>query len=237
MALGKINELNTCKYAIDVQDYQTIHSKGLKLNVLHLNIRSFVKNRDNLLMLLEDLTQNNINIDVILLCETYLTEINHDLIELPHYKSSHRYRKHKQGGGVSIFVKDQHEVLDQLITPFSDIFESLFLTVKIKNVVFCIGEVDRVPNSNISNFLDELKCLIENIKIPNVIIGTDQNVNLLHVDSFKPASDLLELLMTRNFLPNITLPTRVTFSTSSLIDNIYVKNQKVYEIFFTCAKE
>ena len=50
---------------------------------MHLNIRSLPDKFDKLKLLLTQLDNININIDFILICETYLTDRNHDLYHLP----------------------------------------------------------------------------------------------------------------------------------------------------------
>ena len=62
-----------CKYLND-RELKVLQLHGTVLYVLHLNIRSFCKNGDNLLHLLDDLAQQEIVYDVIMLCETYLNE-------------------------------------------------------------------------------------------------------------------------------------------------------------------
>ncbi len=52
---------------------------------LHLNVRSIPDKFDNLKLLLSSLTEQNIHLDFILLCETFLTEININMYKLTGY--------------------------------------------------------------------------------------------------------------------------------------------------------
>ena len=57
----------------------------------------------------------------------------------------------------------------------------------------------------------------------NAIIGTDQNFDLLKLDSHMPTSELLDCALTNSFIPVITKHSRISYSTATLIDNIYIK--------------
>ena len=57
-----------------------------------------------------------------------------------------------------------------------------------------------------------------------VIIGTDKNFDYLKINSYKPSTDLLHLYLAANTIPTITKPTRITHTSATLIDNIYVRN-------------
>ena len=51
----------------------------------------------------------------------------------------------------------------------------------------------------------------------------DQNFNYLNINTHKPTSDLLNIFMCNGFLPTVTLPSRITEKSSTLIDNVYIK--------------
>jgi hypothetical protein len=55
------------------------------------------------------------------------------------------------------------------------------------------------------------------------IIGTDQNFNFLDIERRNNAQDLLNVFINNDFIPTITKATRICHSTSTLIDNIYIK--------------
>ena len=56
-----------------------------KINILHLNIRSLIKNIDNLLLLLNDLQECGIVIHVIGICESFLSHASESLAQLENY--------------------------------------------------------------------------------------------------------------------------------------------------------
>ena len=54
-----------------------------------------------------------------------------------------------------------------------------------------------------------------------VIMG-DFNINLLHYDESPPIANFLDFFGSYHMLPHISLPTRITSSSNTLIDNIFV---------------
>ena len=97
---------NGCQYTdlqdavIDTNTVKSLHN----FNVLHLNIRSFHKNTDNLTILLSELQERGIVIHIVALCETFLTETNSLNASLENYRSVHIYRNEKFGGGTLILI-------------------------------------------------------------------------------------------------------------------------------------
>ena len=223
--LGEINENTTCKY-VKPCDFKDLSENRESLNFVHLNIRSFHKNIDNLLMLLDDLAKNNVSLDVIMLCETFLNDSTSLMANIPGYQSFHRTRHDRIGGGISMVIRNEIEVISQLDSIFTEEIETMFLSLKYNNYSFVCGEVYRPPNVSPNIFMTNFNTILERYIKNNVIIGTDQNIDLLQIDNYKPARDVLELALLKRTVPCITLPTRVTRDTSTLIDNIYLKTNR-----------
>ena len=55
-----------------------------------------------------------------------------------------------------------------------------------------------------------------------MIIGTDQNFDLLRTESHNYILDLLNHTLDNAFIPTITKPTRITYHSATLIDNIHI---------------
>jgi hypothetical protein len=62
------------------------------------------------------------------------------------------------------------------------------------------------------------------------MIGTDQNFNYLDIEHHAGSRDLLDLFISSGFFPTISIPTRITHTSSTLIDNIYLKLKKVDDV-------
>ena len=99
---------------------------------------------------------------------------------------------------------------------------SNYASFKQRNVV--IGIVYRSPSvRNENEFIDQLETIVCKVSSENkdVIVLGDFNIDLLKVKSDKNASKLLDVFTANNMMPVISLPTRVTHSSATLIDHIY----------------
>ena len=76
-------------------------------------------------------------------------------------------------------------------------------------------------NDFISNHLNKLVSKLTKESNKNIFIAGDFNYNLLNINSNDNVSEFLETLTNNFLLPAISLPTRVTYDTSTLIDNIF----------------
>ena len=56
-----------------------------------------------------------------------------------------------------------------------------------------------------------------------VLLG-DFNINLLNCESCQPIGEFLDILGSFRILPHITLPTRITSQSNTLIDNIFISS-------------
>ena len=95
-----------------------------------------------------------------------------------------------------------------------------------------MGIIYKHPSMPVNDFNDNyLSPVLHKLSTGNksVIILGDFNVDLLKCDTDLNTSEYFNLLSSNNFLPYITLPTRITAQSSTLIDNIFSNciNQKI----------
>ena len=85
-----------------------------------------------------------------------------------------------------------------------------------------IGEIYRSPSGSVSSFMDILSDTLQLLEKQNhdVVFMGDFNINLSHPLA-SSAKDLLTLTSGSTLYPSITILTRVTENTHSLIDNIF----------------
>ena len=103
-----------------------------------------------------------------------------------------------------------------------DCMESVFVNVSLNsNLNIKIGCMYKAPNTDIPNFNDELFVMLEKIKHNKMYICGDFNIDLLKYDCHQNSRSFIDLFFSLGFYPLITKPTRITNSTSSLIDNIF----------------
>ena len=87
-----------------------------------------------------------------------------------------------------------------------------------------IGNIYRPPRNlleNFKTFYNELEPILQklNSNTPETIIAGDFNIDLLKIDTNATFSDFFDLVTTHNFIPKITLLTRFSERTATLIDN------------------
>ena len=89
-----------CNY-IEMETCPDLNPNNYNLLILQLNIRSILAHQHELKQLLRDLEKKNSSIDVVLLCETFLTNKTIDMVNVGGYTHVGKYRCMKKGGGVS----------------------------------------------------------------------------------------------------------------------------------------
>ena len=95
------------------------------------------------------------------------------------------------------------------------------LKTDTRNILLMSGY--RPPNCNVRTFLKEYSNLIISLKRNKhheIIIGIDHNLDLLKANSHSQTNEFLELNLRKSLIPCISKPTRITYKTASLIDNI-----------------
>ena len=233
------SNIDSLYYGIDDLHKCDVVKRNHNICSMHLNIRSLPDKFDKLKLLLSQLDNVNVNIDFILICETYLTERNHDLYHLPGYNFISRHRKQTKCGGVGMYISDKYNYIirDDISQFVEHSFESVFVEVLINNAVnIIVGEIYRVPNSNRQLSIQYYEDIISKLQYENkeVILGTDQNFDYLN-STCAHSKHLLETYLSAGFIPTITRPTRITHASATLIDNIvYVKCKQLGNNTVSC---
>ena len=149
---------------LDIEDVENVCKEPFQFNVLHLNIRSIPAKINSLNMLLTNLNSSGLTFDFILLCETFLSNVNFDLFQIPNYTLVEKHRKNTMRGGVAIYVKNDYEfLLREDLSIFNEgEFESIFVEIQQKNKQkkLIIGEIYRVSNSSQRAFIESYDNLI-----------------------------------------------------------------------------
>ena len=161
---------------------------------------------------------------MILLCETWQSKSSL-LPKLDGYSYIHKHHQHKLGGGVGMFVSDRLKYKERSDLYMNDCsFEFCLIEVKLKheNLLLCSGY--RAPNTNPNEFLADYEKLLNTVNAGcnKLIIGIDHNLDLLKHRSHAPTKKFVELFEFFQQIPSITRPTRITKSSATLIDNIFV---------------
>ncbi len=222
--------LDSCKY-IEETELKNINAKDLKFRILHLNIRSLPSKLTELKNILQNLKNAKLEIDLVLICETFLTDATKDSCKIPGYTLEEKHRKSLTKGGVAVYINNRldYSIRDDLSVFNEGQFESIFVEIKGKDKNIVAGEVYRVPNTNLQTFFDTYQSILDKIGNENkdLILGTDQNIDYLKINEHTNTANFLNMNLTNGLLPTITKPTRVTHQTATLIDNIYLTCKNV----------
>ena len=221
-----VNEMS--KY-YDLNQYNTSipHEENSTLNIMHFNIRSLVKNGNELIGFLHCMKKQP---DVIVTSESFLDSNSMADFHLNNYKDFHITREDTKRGGVSIFVKQSLNA--DLLNEFSYIhseIEICTISLKLSNKSYTISGIyrPRYKYDNIKEFSTQLGKILRHktFKKSDTILIGDFNINLLEHNTHNDTGDYLNFIQNLNYLPLISRPTRFPegeqIARNSLLDHIY----------------
>ena len=167
---------------------------------------------------------------------------SHTMQNLPHGRqrnlhihsrilSNYKNRTNKKGGVVSILIINQlkYKLWNDINESNVDFLESVLIEIEMKlHNPIVVGSLYRVPNSLEYLFNKKYKELLQSILSETnkeLIIGIDQNLDLLKIHIHHQTQEFLKNNLDHNLLPLITRPKRITWSSVTLIDNIYISTR------------
>ena len=211
----------------DLDDFN-VNNKDYGLAVMHINIQSLPAKVDELKILLENLANKGHPIDIVLVCETFLTTEKVNLCQIDNYTLLETHRKNQRGGGVALYINKRikfEERMDLQVFDEGQI-ESHFIEIELNKKHVIVGELYRPPATDLSKFFEQYTAILEKINFENktLILGTDQNIDYLKIHEHVKTADFLDLNLSSGMLPMITRPTRITYKSATLIDNIYTND-------------
>jgi len=188
---------------------------------MHLNARSLNKHYDDLSMFLSNLL--DFKFTVIGITETWLRPDSPPIFNLDTYDMNRADRIGGKGGGVAIYVQNQTQYkkrTDIHVDGTEDIFIEI-VNKHGKNMI--IGVIYRPPNNSIDLFLEKLYECLHKISQENkqIYLMGDYNIDLLSATQNAINSKLVNILSSYTLYPHIDKPTRITTTSSTLIDNMF----------------
>ena len=204
------------------------------LKVFHLNIDSFNKNGTELSFYLKSLKNK---FDIICLTEIRQTTIGIIDKDFPDYNIFIDNPTMAKGGVAILLRKDKFENITELDSKANFNLknhctcnlcqiENKWLSFKINNQEVIIGGIYRHPKGKVDHFNTALDSILNQIKNDTLaIILGDININLMDEENDNTNS-YLNNLFAKNFIPCITLPTRITDHSATIIDHIFIKSNK-----------
>ena len=233
------NSFSKNNYSCNYYDEESINNLSKKhlpdsLKIFHANIESFKTNGTELTFLLNSL---KLNFDIICLTETRYTSIGIIDKEFPDFHIFLDNPTTAKGGVALLLRKDKFSQLTDLdlnndfnlknkCKCRNCLIENKWVSFKIGNQKVILGGIYRHPNGEIDHFNDALKNTLSHIHDDTLaIILGDININLLNENDAK-TNNYLNNYLEHNFIPCITLPTRITHHSATLIDHIFIKCPK-----------
>ena len=188
-------------------------------SMIHINIRSITNKLDELLAMISLFP---FDFDAFCFSEVWLDDNSKDLISIPGYLGFHSLRPvGKRGGGVSIFVRNEYKTnIIKNLSVNNERIETLFLELKLGNNLIYLGNVYKPPHISDIIFNEVFPSLLCDLRRKNspIFLSGDFNVDLLDPNS----AYFRSIMDTYLLIPTIHRPTRITDTSMTLIDNIFV---------------
>ncbi len=198
-----------------------------ELSIFHVNIHSLNANYRGLLLLLSQL---NFHFDIIVLAEIWTYNISFFEGVMDGYSFYYSLPEDSNIGGVGIFIKNDivcknRDDLKLARTENTGV-EDVWLEISKDNKQYVIAGIYRHPGTDYKAFTNKMEISLH--KLPKkkknltcIIVG-DINIDLCKHNADKGTGDYLNTIITCDFLPIIIMPTRITPTSATIIDHIYV---------------
>ena len=222
----------TCDYYSE-ENFKSIFNNHQKnpMKVFHVNIGTFEPKSIELAAYLKSLKYS---FQVIALTE--IGQTSQEFIEFifPNFEIYMMEAPSTRGGVALLILKDTFKNITSL--EYNDLYsfdnmcncsncliESSFITLETSTDKYTIGCIYRHPNGEINHFIEQFRKIINIIDKNNIsILMGDFNIDLLQPNNCKHEA-YLNLCLESNFVPCITLPTRITDHSATLIDHILLR--------------
>ena len=152
-------------------------------------------------------------------------------IELPDNKFVH-IDSPTSAGGVAVYISSELH-FNILFNLSLDIDGCENIWPKLCHSDLLLGVIYRHPRSNVKLFTDQLNKTLEQLKTSKVYLIGDMNINLSPIfnvsnndSNVNSGNEYANMLTSNGYFPLITLSTRVTAVSSSIIDHIFTNDHK-----------
>ena len=192
-------------------------------------MRSLVKNFYKLEELIVELKKTS---DIIAITETWLDNTKLNKVSLQGYQLLNENSinadagKMGQAGGVCLYIKNSLTYTDRKLELKIDCSNvgSLWIELDLaKNKQCILGVIYRHPKQNLNDFIQKISKCLDNLNKRNktYYICGDVNVDFLSCDNNKEIKNYCDSLSSYGCMSFLNFPTRVTFTSSTLIDHLY----------------
>ena len=232
-AIDENNELPIIRRSsyYDFDKFSSLAKKqGKQFSILSSNIQSINAKFSELEAYVNDVSSLNFKFSIICLQESWLSE-NDDLslIQLAGYDCISQGKSCSSKGGLLIYIDKRfdYEVKMNLNTYEHWEGQIIQITGGGLSQPVIIGNIYRPPRpskENYNKFINEFSTVISTLPCHqnnSVILAGDYNINMLQINEQEHCSTFFDMLTSFSLFPQITLPTRFTTRTGTLIDNFF----------------
>ena len=230
------NETETIHHSMYYSDtdFRNVLHQQTKNDIIILNLNCLnLKTRfDKLKLFLADIDRNS-EISCITLQGTCFDEnTDLDFYSLPGYTLISEAYRISSHCGIAIYIHDNFSHERKFTTTISPVFENISIEICRKvslGTKYLICSVYRPPTGlveDLTMFIEDFGHLLENVHhtYRKAYICGDMNINLLKINENIHYDAFYENVTAHGFMPQITLPTRLSDTCDTLIDNIFTNN-------------
>ena len=235
---GEIYDNNSlsCEY-YDMSEFKTKFTANTNcFSTYSHNVRSINGHWDNLLDIIN--SAQPLKFTVIALQEVWSVQKNYNIEGYGKFEYNTRDKngppKPNCGGGVGLFIDSSYkdyEILKDESVFVPHVYESIWVKIKIKNgrdkIIGNVYRPNTAPHANLEQALQIHNDILEKIESNknhakcDIQIVSDFNINMLNFESHGLTNDYINALISKSFIPLITMPTRIKHQSATLIDHIW----------------
>lgn len=159
---------------------------------------------------------------ILCLSETHLSpRISNEMISIQGYKLVRNDRRYRVGGGVCVYIKNS---IKYSVIPLQTNIEQLWIKLCINTQVFIVGAIYRPPNFPYVQFLDLFEQSVAFLlpTCDELFCLGDFNIDMLNINS--AYNKFQSMLESYSLSQVVDLPTRITLTSSTIIDLILTTN-------------
>ena len=230
---NEVDLIEQSNYYDDTTFGHTFQS-SMGISMVSLNCQCLnTKKVDALKLFLSSMNSDTSPISCIVLQETWCDSlVDMSFFSLPNYNMVSKPTRISAHGGLIIYIHDSFQYKQIDIIDDSPYFENICIEVWNKYAhfdKFLICDIYKPPSGTTEYLVDFTNKFTQwaaaiNEKSKKSYLCGDFNINLLQIQTNQHFNQFYDSLTSTGFIPKITLPTRISETSATLIDNIFTNN-------------
>ena len=192
------------------------------MSFIHFNARILNTNFHKIKYYILEL---NVKFDIIAITETRIEPSLISDFNIKNYDAFHITRGTRRGGGVALYTNKHLSgaLIESKSFVVENILECVTLELTRKNHTNVVDNcIYRTPGSPTDTFCETLELNLSDVKsIKTIFVCGDFNIDLLKHGTHNNTKQFLDTMHSLGLYPLIDKPTRITDSSTTLIDNIF----------------